>query len=231
MGRPTLFQILENRASQIVSLIDAFSKIRLLARGPKPLAVLQKQGLSSITRPLAVPGTWRDILETLDTQESLQGKTIAVQESGATNKELTDGLAARGARVLRVPVYRWALPENLEPLRNALKAVIGGRADIVLFTNSNQINHVLQFAQEEGLEKEFREALSHTVVASVGPVCTQFLDEYGVPVDLEPEHPKMGDLVAEASRRGASILEKKRSACYSSSSPLRVEDGGGGSCR
>jgi len=208
IGTATLFQILETTHSPS-SLREAFLKIRLLARGPKPLEALRQRGLSTVMT-INEPGTWRDILETLDQQGSLQGKTVAVQESGVTNKELTDGLAARGARVLRVPVYRWALPENLEPLRQALKAVIGGQADIVLFTNSHQINHVLQFAQEEGLEKEFRSALAQTVVASVGPICTQFLDEYGVPVDLEPEHPKMANLVEEASRKGADILGKKR---------------------
>lgn len=208
IGTATLFQILET-AHPLPALIQAFSKTRLLARGPKPLEELRQRGLSSVTT-ISDPGTWRDVLETLDQQGSLEGKTVAVQESGATNKELTEGLVSRGARVLRVPVYRWTLPENLEPLRKALKAVIGGQADVVLFTNSNQINHVLQFAQEEGLEKEFREALSHTVVASVGPVCTQFLDEYGVPVDLEPEHPKMDDLVAEASKKGAQLLERKK---------------------
>ncbi len=83
---------------------------------------------------------------------------------------------------------------------------------MALFTNSNQIQQVLRFAQEEGIEKEFREALSRMVVASVGPVCTEFLDEYGVPVDLEPEQPRMADLVEEASRKGPDLLEKKRAA-------------------
>src|SRR6185369_15603988 len=69
---------------------------------------------------------------------------------------------------------------------------------------------VLRFAQEEGLEKEFRDSLRQMVVASVGPVCTEYLDEYGVPVDLEPEQPKMANLLEEAARKGPGLLERKR---------------------
>jgi len=41
-------------------------------------------------------------------------------------------------------------------------------------------------------------------------VCSEYLDEYGVPVDLEPETPRMENLVEEASRKGPGILERKR---------------------
>jgi uroporphyrinogen decarboxylase len=190
-------------------VVQALSKIPLIARGPKPLDILQQKGLMHVL-PVADPATWREILAVVDQQGSLQGKTVAVQEYGTSNEELILGLAQRGAKVLRVPVYRWTLPEDTEPLRQALHAVIGGQADIVLFTNSNQIQQVLRFAQEEGLEKEFRDGLRQAVVASVGPVCSEYLDEYGVPVDLQPEQPKMADLVDEAARRGPGLLERKR---------------------
>ncbi len=190
-------------------VIQSLSIIPLIARGPKPLEALQEKGL---THALAVPEpcTWHDVLAVVDRQGSVQGKTVAVQEYGVANEGLIQGLAERGAKVVRVPVYRWTLPENTEPLRQALHAVIGGQADIVLFTNSNQIQQVLRFAQEEGLEKEFRDGLRKTVVASVGPVCSEYLDEYGVPVDLEPEQPKMADLVEEATEKGPTLLLERR---------------------
>src|SRR5262249_21155902 len=154
--------------------------------------------------------TWREILKAADALGPVQGKTVAIQEYGAPNDELVKALVARGAKVVRVPVYRWTLPDDTEPLRRALHAVIGGQADVILFTNSNQIQQVLRFAQEEGLENEFRDGLRRTVIASVGPVCSEYLDEYGVPVDLEPERPKMENLVKEASQRAPGILERKR---------------------
>jgi uroporphyrinogen decarboxylase len=207
VGAETLLDVLTRHDSSF-SWAQALAAVKSFARGPKVLSVLKNLGIQAT--PVDEPATWREILRALDQWGPIQGKTIAVQEYGAANKELTDELARRGARVLRVPVYRWALPENREPLRQALRQVIDGEADVVLFTNSNQINLVLQLAQEEGIEKEFRTALAKTVVASVGPFCSQFLDEYGVPVDIEPEQPRMGELVREASERGPGLLEKKR---------------------
>jgi uroporphyrinogen decarboxylase len=207
-GVEVLFDILGAQYSK-EDLSNAFAKATLVARGPKPLAALRDRGFQNIL-PIDEPATSQQILTVLDREGLLRGKTIAVQEFGSSSKELSDGLAERGARVFRVPVYRWTLPDDTEPLRHALHTVIGGQADVALFTNSNQIQQVLRFAQEEGIEREFREALSRIVVASVGPVCTEFLDEYGVPVDLQPETPKMEALVEEASRLGPGLLEKKR---------------------
>jgi len=207
-GVDVLFDVLGTQYSKD-ALSNSFSKVTLVARGPKPFSALRDRGFQNI---LAIdePATSHQVLTIMDQEGLLQGKTIAVQEYGSSSNELSDGLAERGARVFRVPVYRWTLPADTEPLRHALHTVIGGQADVALFTNSNQIQQVLRFAQEEGIEKEFREALSRMVVASVGPVCTEFLDEYGVPVDLQPETPKMDALVAEASRLGPGLLEKKR---------------------
>ena len=207
VGVRVLFDVLETRFPR-ETLLTAFSKTLIIARGAKPLDALRERGLQTMI-VVCEPATGHQVLILLDEKGSIHGKTIAVQEYGSSNKELVDGLAERGARVVRVPVYRWTLPEDTEPLRHALHAVIGGQADVVLFTNSNQIQQVLRFAQEEGLEKEFRESLSKMVVASVGPVCTEFLDEYGVPVDLEPELPTMSDLVNRARERAGHLGTEK----------------------
>lgn len=207
-GAKTLLAALETLAPA-KQVKEALGTAFLLARGPKPAEALDAYGLAPFTVP--PPSTWKEILEALDhARPSLQQKTVAIQEYGDSNTELVEELLKRGARVVRVPVYRWTLPEDTGPLLQALQTVIRGEADVVLFTNSNQIRQVIRFAQEEGLEQEFRQALKRTVVASVGPVCSEYLDEYGVPVDLEPERPKMADLVEEANRRGPQLLVQKR---------------------
>ena len=42
-------------------------------------------------------------------------------------------------------------------------------------------------------------ALGKVKVASIGPVTSEALGEYGIPVSMEPTHPKMGFLVREAA--------------------------------
>jgi uroporphyrinogen-III synthase len=39
---------------------------------------------------------------------------------------------------------------------------------------------------------------------------SEALRQNGLPVDFEPEHPKMGFLVSEAAQRGRDLLEQKR---------------------
>src|SRR5207245_1420037 len=139
-----------------------------------------------------------------------RGRPVAVQEYGISNLELLQGLKERGAEVTRVPVYRWGLPQDLLPLRAALQAIADGQVRVVLFTNANQVENVMQVARDAGLDERVRAALARGVVASVGPIASESLRNHGLAVDVEPPHPKMGPLVREASLRCHEILNAKR---------------------
>ncbi|WP_437574962.1 uroporphyrinogen-III synthase [Sorangium sp. So ce887] len=195
--------------AQGVSLMTAaLSSVQLVVRGPKPAAALRELGVSRfITVP--EPNTWREILEVVRGLGDLSGKRIAVQEHGAPSHELYAGLEAAGARVTPVPVYRWALPEDTAPLRQALRLLADGGAAITLFTSRAQVEHALLVAAEEGLVERLRAGLARGVVASIGPVCTEALRAEGIEPDFEPEHPKMGHLVKAAAVRSGEILDRK----------------------
>jgi len=195
------------------SFVAALSRTRVAARGPKPVAVLRELGITPwLTAP--EPNTWRELLSALDskaTEQPLQGARLAVQEYGVSNQQLLEGLRARGARVTTVPVYRWALPEDVEPLRVAARGVAGGEVDVALFTTATQVVHLLQVAVSIGLELQVREALALVAVASIGPTTSAELREQGIPIDIEASHPKMGFLVREAAEHAADVLRTKRS--------------------
>lgn len=190
--------------------LAALSRIPTIVRGLKPQAVLRELGVP-ITLAVPDPNTWREILSAVDDAAiPLQGRRVAVQEYGRSNPELVAGLMARGASVMQVSVYRWALPEDCGPLRRAIKAIIEREVDLVLFTTAVQVNHLLQVAAEEGMEESLRAGLRDTVVASIGPTCSRALREHGLVVDLEPEHPKMGYLVLTAARHAHVLRRIKR---------------------
>ncbi|WP_437587104.1 uroporphyrinogen-III synthase [Sorangium sp. So ce1000] len=195
--------------AQGVSLLAAaLSSVQIVARGPKPAVALRELGL---TRFITVrePNTWREIVEAVSALGDLSGKRIAVQEHGAPSHELYASLAAAGARVTPVPVYRWALPDDTSALRQALRLLSDGAAAITLFTSRAQVEHALLVAAEEGLVARLRAALARGVVASIGPVCTEALRAEGIEPDFEPEHPKMGHLVKAAAARSLEILVAK----------------------
>jgi uroporphyrinogen-III synthase len=210
VGLETLIGVLKTR-HPLESITKALGRITLVARGPKPVAVLKGLGLTP-TLTVPEPNTWRDLLRTLDENNPVLGLRVALQEYGASNAELLEELRERGATLSRVPVYRWALPENLAQLREALGNIQAGQVDVLLITNAVQVDHVMQVLARDGGGEQFKQAMKRMVVASVGPMASERLRHYGWPVDVEPSHPKMGTLVKETAERATAILNAKRSA-------------------
>ena len=187
-------------------------KIAVVARGPKPAAVLREWNIPiAVTAP--EPNTWRELLRALDENAAafpLKGRRVAVQEYGVSNADLLAGLVERGAQVTSVPVYEWALPADIGPLRSAIAAIARNEIDVILFTTGTQADHLFKIAAEMKQEDALRRALSRMLVASIGPTTSERLREYGIAPDMEPTHPKMGYLVSEAAERSAEILRQKR---------------------
>lgn len=192
--------------------VELLSGVPVVPRGPKPIAALREMGVPfALTVP--EPNTWREILRVLDENPGVapvEGRRVAVQEYGVTSPDLLEGLAERGALVRRVPVYTWDLPEDTAPLRAAVAGLAREEFDVIVFTTSVQVPHLLRVAAEMRLEEPVRRALQRILVASVGPATTESLREHGLDADFEPTHPKMGYLVKETAERSAEILARKR---------------------
>jgi uroporphyrinogen decarboxylase len=189
--------------------LDSLADITTVARGPKPVAALREFGLApSWTVP--EPNTWRELLAAFDRRGSLANQTVAVQEYGKRNPSLIAGLEARGARVLSLQVYQWELPTELGPLKDNVRRLAQGQADVVLFTSAQQVQHVLQVADQLNLRTAVCRGLRTAVVASVGPTTSEMLRQCDLPVDIEPSHPKLGHLVVEVARGAHELLARKQ---------------------
>lgn len=189
--------------------LHALADITTVARGPKPVAVLKELGVEPTFR-VPEPNTWRELLATIDRHVPVANQVVALQEYGQSNPSLIAGLEARGAEVLRVRVYDWELPEDCGPLEANARAIAAGEIDLALFTSRQQVIHLLEVAERLGVGGQVRRRLQEVVVCSIGPTTSETLREEGLPVDLEPEHPKMGHLVAESAARAEELLAKKR---------------------
>ena len=95
---------------------------------------------------------------------------------------------------------RWALPEDLEPLRAAVSSVARGEVDVAIFTTTMQVVHLVQVAGMMQQEDAVRAAFRRMVVASIGPTTSEALQQQQLAIDLEASHPKMGFLVRESRR-------------------------------
>lgn len=192
-------------------LAALLERTTLVARGSKPAAALRELGLQP-NLVVPEPNTWREILTTIDRTLPVARKRVAVQEYGVPNQELIAALQARGADVLRVPVYRWALPDDIGPLRAAFQQLCAGQVDVALFTSATQVYHLFEYAATEQQSDRLRAAFARVLIASIGPICSEALRQHGLVPDVEPEHGKMGQLVGTVARTARTALLRKRRA-------------------
>lgn len=209
VGVRALLDIVQTRHSR-EDFLCALRKVKVGARGPKPVAALR-----DVQVPVAAiasePTTWREMMRALEDEfgEALSGMRIAVQEYGASNPEFLSELTEKCSELTKVPVYQWALPEDVGPLRECVLGIANGSVDVVLFMTAVQVIHLFQIAEQMGFREELRAGLLSVVVVSIGPTTSEELAHYGVTPDFEPSRPKMGFLVNEAAQYSGKILAQK----------------------
>jgi len=172
----------------------ALAKARVVCRGPKPVAVLKREGLTVQVRAGA-PHTTTEFLAALQGVE-VRGRDVVFVHDGGGSRAVPEALAARGARVVEVQPYAWALPEDLGPLRDLVAAIVAGRVDAVAFTTQIQARHLFEVAESLGSRPSLVEALRERVtVVAVGPTTAHVLSDLGAPPQIVPPQSSMGAMV------------------------------------
>lgn len=177
------------------ALRAALSGATILARGPKAAGALATIGLEAAWR---APGESSAELAA-HLGPALGGRRIAVQRDGAAEPVFARALAAAGADVVDVPVYRWELPDDRAPAASLAGAVAEGALDAVTFTSAAAISNLFAIAAEVGgpdLVDGVRAALCGPVVpVCVGPVSAARLAEHGVARPVHPGRFRLGPMV------------------------------------
>lgn len=173
--------------------IELLANTHVVVRGPKPTAALRQRNVR-IDHHATEPFTTSQVLEAIAAIE-ITGETVVVQRYGDVNAGLNEALTARGATVIEVPTYRWALPTDTTQLTRLMDALDRSELDAVLFTSASQVQNLFAFAQRGNRETRLRTALNATLIASIGPVCSHALRERGVGVGLEAQPPKLGPML------------------------------------
>ncbi|HEX8237851.1 MAG TPA: uroporphyrinogen-III synthase [Abditibacteriaceae bacterium] len=212
-GVRTLAAALDNHAAR-KRWIKAMSRAQIVTRAPNVGIAVAELGLS-VSLSVPPPHTWRATLTALDAhadQFFLKGARLALQEYGLPSRPFVKALKARGADVTRVPLYHWALPEEIGPLLVAIDDIVEGRHDVALFTNGTQVWHLFKLAYRKGMEEELRAGFSRLLVASIGPSTSEALHEFEVPIDFTPSQANMETFVSESAAQCHQLLAAKRAA-------------------
>ncbi|MCU1675369.1 MAG: transcriptional regulator [Frankiales bacterium] len=174
------------------SLRAVLGEAQVLARGPKAMGAIRAAGLRETWSP--VSESLREVLDHLRADD-IRGMRIAVQLHGDPEPELVDGLRAAGADVIAVPVYQWALPDDIGPLVKLVDIVATRHVDAVAFTSKPAVQSLLDLAEQMGRREAVIAAFRGDVVpACVGMVTAEPLERLGVKT-LQPDRPRLGTLV------------------------------------
>ena len=192
VGTRALFEAVD-RLGLGEQLLALLARGVVAVRGPKPTAVLRGRNVR-IDFSAEEPYTTVEVLAAIRNVE-LSGERVLVQRYGETNLGLEHELEARGATVIEVPTYRWALPHDIGPLLRLIDALDRGEIDAAVFTSASQVRNLFAVAEQHAGPNHLRRRLNAVVVASIGPVCSDALAKAGVKVTLEASPPKLGPLV------------------------------------
>jgi uroporphyrinogen-III synthase len=175
-------------------LLEILAATTVAVRGPKPTAALRARNVR-IDVSAADPFTTHEVLEAI-ARVPIEGARVIVQRYGVTNLELEDALKARGAEVLEIPTYRWAIPDDTRPLIELMDALGRREVDAVAFTNAAQVHNLFAVAEPLGRSDALRADLGRTLIASIGPVASNALREFGLSPTIEASPPKLGPLIS-----------------------------------
>ncbi|MEU8815194.1 uroporphyrinogen-III synthase [Actinoplanes sp. NPDC048796] len=168
----------------------ALARAYLIARGPKARSAVRAAGLHDQWSPEGE--SYEEVVSHLAAR-GLGGLTVAMQLHGESQPEYTEALREAGARVIEVPVYRWAPPADPAPLDRLVDLVTGRLVDAVTFTAAPAVAALLHAAGPHS-EAVLEALRTDVLVACAGPVTAAPLRRHGIPV-VTPARARLSALV------------------------------------
>ena len=197
---------------------DLLGGAELLERGPLATGAFVTVGFD--VDSMAPRVRYQGIKELLASRD-MTGARVAVQLDGAGATALCDQIESRGAQVVRVPAYRWSLPEDTTDAERLIRAVVDRRVDALTFTAKPAVESLLEIAGFMGLRREVTTAIECGDVRTfcVGPVCAAGVTEAGLPEPFVPVRHRLGAMVQQVAQYFATQGEDVQIA----GTPVRVQ--------
>jgi uroporphyrinogen-III synthase len=165
-------------------VIAGLRRTRKIVRGPKPAKVLRNIGL---TPDITAEGpTTVGLIATLSALD-LNGSCVGVQLYPGGEDLLTAFLNEAHTKADPVLCYRYASEEEDERVASLVDDLITGAIDLIAFTSTAQVRRLQEVARRFGRTEELDAAMQRALIAAIGPVTAQAVEEAGWPVAAMPE--------------------------------------------
>jgi uroporphyrinogen III methyltransferase/synthase len=167
----------------------ALAQLRLGAIGPATAAALTHLGLTVACVPSAyVAEAIVDEMRQFD----LVGQRILLPRAQEARAILGEGLRRQGALVDDVAAYQTRPDGDAEAARQLFR---DGEIDVVTLTSSSTVRNLIGLLADRSSS-----FLGGVVVASIGPITSQTIREFGIAVDVEATEHTMPGLVSALER-------------------------------
>jgi uroporphyrinogen-III synthase len=168
-------------------LVASLSAARVVARGPKAQSACRQRGLEVTWR--AASESMAEVVAWLRAQDGIAEGDLVLQLFDPGDHPATAEIASFAGEVVPVALYRWRLPDALEPVRSLVRLIADRELDAVTFTSQPAVRFLLDVADEEGRRDEVVAAFDDgwVVPVCVGPVCAEALVEAGIGTGVWPE--------------------------------------------
>ena len=157
--------------------VRALGGLKIAAIGPATAESLRAYGLKADVVPPAFKA--EVLLEALGPQVT-PGSKMLLARAQIAREVLPQGLIRLGATVDVAPVYKSRLPHEIPPEAEA--ALQEGGVDILTFTSSATVHNFVKLLGQERVQALAAKAM----VASIGPITSATLQEYGLTPQIEP---------------------------------------------
>jgi len=157
----------------------ALAGAKLCAVGPGTAARLARVGL----KVDLVPDDHRaeGVVTALKNTGSMRGAKVLFPKADIARDVLPEELRAAGAQVTEVVAYRTVTAESDAHL-GIYRQLLDGKIDVVTFSSASAVRAFISiYGAEQAVD-----LLSHTLVATIGPVTTDAAHRYGINPQITP---------------------------------------------
>lgn len=170
----------------------AIADAKFYVRGAKGRGAVRSLGFED--SGMAAEEVTRALVD-LALEVGVEGKRVLLQQHGKPDAAQEQRLVDAGAQLTTVVPHRWEEPEDVGVVYTLIDSIIAGDVTAITFTAAPAVEALLSYAQEHEKLPELLAALREkTVVASVGPVTSEPLQEQGI-TPVQPERSRMGAMI------------------------------------
>lgn len=184
---------------------SALSHLKIVAIGPATKSAIEKHGLTVAVTPKEYVA--ESVVASL--QRRVKGKRVLLVRAKVARDVIPRELRKAGATVDVIEAYETVVPESS---KRRLQAALNGKRKphAITFTSSSTVKNFVALMGLRSARAALKKSASNHGVhsASIGPVTSATLREFGLPVDIEAKEFDIPGLVAAILAAKERITKK-----------------------